>query len=60
MGERGQVARHSLFAKLTVQMQDLKDYKKATLVATEPTVYIKTDRKLDRPKKREQIATRRT
>jgi hypothetical protein len=43
----------AFFAYLTVQMQNLKDYKEATLVATEPAVYIKTGRGPGRPKKTE-------
>jgi capsid protein len=35
----------ALFAYLTVQMQNLKEYKEATLVSTEPAVYIKTGRR---------------
>jgi capsid protein len=43
----------ALFAYLTVQMQNLKEYKETTLVSTEPAVYIKTGRRPGRPKKTE-------
>ena len=46
----------ALFAYLTVQMQNLKEYKEATLVSTDPAAYIKTGRRPGRPKKTEQIA----
>ena len=37
-------------------MQNLKETKEATLVTTNPVVYIKTGRKRGRPKKTEEIA----
>ena len=37
-------------------MQNLKECKEATLVSTEPAVYVKTGRKRGRPKKTEEIA----
>jgi hypothetical protein len=43
----------AFFAYLTVQIQNLKDYKDAMLVGTEPAVYTKTGRKPVRPKKTE-------
>jgi hypothetical protein len=46
----------ALFAYLTVQLQNLKEAKEATLVTTNPAVYIKTGRGRGRPKKTEEIA----
>ena len=46
----------ALFAYLTVQMQNLKETKEATLVVTNPATYVKTGRKPGIPKKTEQIA----
>jgi hypothetical protein len=46
----------ALFAYLTVQMQNLKETKEATLAVTNPAAYVKTSRKPGRPKKTEQIA----
>ena len=37
-------------------MQNLKESKEATLVSTNPTAYIKTGRRRERPKKTEEIA----
>ena len=46
----------ALFAYLTIQMQNLKETREATLVTTDPAVYIKTGRGRGRPKKTEEIA----
>jgi hypothetical protein len=46
----------ALFAYVTIQMQNLKECKEATLVSTETPVYVKTGRRKGRPKKTKEIA----
>jgi hypothetical protein len=47
----------ALFAYLTIQMQNLTASKEATLVSTQPaTTYIRTGKKVGRPKKTEEVA----
>jgi hypothetical protein len=46
----------ALFGYFTVYLQNLMETKEATLVTTDPAVYLKTGRRPGRPKKTEEIA----